>query len=75
MLDFFNNNTFNLSVEKIITAIKDGEFKKFMEQTNKTELVKKQEDMIYQISTLSKQLDNDEIYVKIYKYNIQSLWK
>ena len=61
MVDFFNNNTFNLSIEKIISAIKDGEFKKFMEQTNKTELVKKQEDMIYQISTLSKQLDNDEI--------------
>ena len=61
MLDFFNNNTFNLSIEKIISAIKDGEFKKFMEQTNKTELVKKQGDIIYQISTLSRQLDNDEI--------------
>ena len=58
---FFNNNTYNNSIEKIIEAIKEGEFKKFMEETNKTELLKKLDDKIYQVSTISSQLNNDEI--------------
>ena len=32
-----------------------------MEETNKTELLKKLDDKIYQVSTISSQLNNDEI--------------
>ena len=63
--DLFNN-TDNITkgkifVENIIDAIKEGDFKKYMEENNETELVKKADDIIYHISTLSSQLNNDEI--------------
>lgn len=37
---FYYNNTY-IPFGKIIEAIKEGEFRKFMEETNKTELIKK----------------------------------
>ena len=67
---FFNsglfNNTKNITegkriVENIIDAIKEGDFIKFMSETNETQLVQKSEDKIYQVSTLSSQLNNNDI--------------
>jgi len=60
LTEFFDNDK-DIPIEEIIEAIKMGEFKKFMEGTYKNELFKILDDKIYQVSTLSAQMKNDEI--------------
>ena len=68
--DFFVDNIFNNInnnkemknvVDDIINAIKEGEFKNYMNEYNQTELANKKDDNFYQIATLSSQLNNNEI--------------
>ena len=63
---FFITNSGNVSIGKefvdnIIDSIKAGDFKQFMEETNKTQLIKKSDDKTYQLSTLSSQMNNEDI--------------
>ena len=63
---FFIDNTDNASmgkeiVDDIIDSIKAGDFKQFMEETNETQLIKKSDDKTYQVSTLSSQMNNEDI--------------
>ena len=60
LTEFFNNDK-DIPIEEIMEAIKMGEFRKFMEGTYKNELYKILDDKIYQVSTLSAQMKNDEI--------------
>ena len=68
--DFFVDNIFNNInnnkemknvVDDIINAIKEGEFKNYMNEYNQTELANKKDNNFYQIATLSSQLNNNEI--------------
>ena len=68
--DFFIDNLFNKTenktemkniIDNMKKAIERGEFKEFIEKNNKTELVQKKDDKYYQVSTLSSQLDNNEV--------------
>ena len=65
-IDDIFNNTNNITlmksiVNKIIESVKAGEFKQFMEENNETELITKQNDAFYHLSTLSSQLYNKEV--------------
>ena len=63
--DLLNNNDNitkgKINVENIIDALKEGEFKKYMEESNKTELVKITNDITYHVSTISSQSNNDDV--------------